>query len=105
SRLLETVLGADFFGMVPTQAQLKELVANALAQATDYQDALDRARIVGREQGSLIGVRVISGTISANQAGAAYAGLAETLIEALASRVEAELERQHGRMKAGQAAL
>ena len=50
----------------------------------DYQDALDRARIVGREQGFLIGVRVISGTLSARQAGAAYAGLAETLIEALA---------------------
>jgi glutamate-ammonia-ligase adenylyltransferase len=104
-RLLDAVLDPGFFGTVPTPAQLKELVANALAQATDYQDALDRARIVGREQGSLIGVRVISGTISANQAGAAYAGLAETLIEALASRVEAELERQHGRMKGGQAAV
>ena len=104
-RLLDAVLDPGFFGAVPTPAQLKELVADALAQATDYQDALDRARIVGREQGFLIGVRVISGTLSASQAGAAYAGLAETLIKALASRVEAELQRQHGRMKGGQAAV
>jgi glutamate-ammonia-ligase adenylyltransferase len=104
-RLLDAVLDPGFFGAVPTPAQLKELVADALAQATDYQDALDRARIVGREQGFLIGVRVISGTLSASQAGVAYAGLAETLIEALASRVEAELQRQHGRMKGGQAAV
>ena len=104
-RLLDAVLDPGFFGAVPTPAQLKELVADALAQATDYQDALDRARIVGREQGFLIGVRVISGTLSASQAGAAYAGLAETLIKALACRVEAELQRQHGRMKGGQAAV
>jgi len=104
-RLLDAVLDPGFFGAVPTPAKLKELVVKALAQASDYQGALDRARIVGREQGFLIGVRVISGTVSASQTGAAYATLAETLIETLASRVEAELERQHGRMPGGKAAV
>ena len=104
-RLLDAVLDPGFFGAVPTPAKRKELVERSLAQATDYQDALDRARIVGREQGFLIGVRVISGTVSASQAGAAYGTLAETLIETLAGRVEAELERQHGRMPGGQAAV
>ena len=104
-RLLDAVLDPGFFGAVPTPAKLKELVQRSLAQATDYQDALDRARIVGREQGFLIGVRVISGTVSASQAGAAYATHAETLIETLAGRVEAELERQHGRVPGGQAAV
>ena len=78
-RLLDAVLDPGFFGAVPTAAKLKELVGAALAEARDYQEALDRARIVGREQAFLIGVRVISGTLSARQAGAAYAGLAETL--------------------------
>jgi len=104
-RLLDAVLDPGFFGTVPAPAKLKELVTNALAQATDYQDALDRARIVGREQGFLIGVRVISGTLSARQAGAAYTGLAETLIEATAARVEEELVRQYGRLPGGQAAV
>jgi [glutamine synthetase] adenylyltransferase / [glutamine synthetase]-adenylyl-L-tyrosine phosphorylase len=104
-RLLDAVLDPGFFGAVPTPAKLKELVAAALAEASDYQDALDRARIVGREQGFLIGVRVISGTISARQAGAAYAAHAETLIEVLAERVEAELVQTHGRMPGGQAAV
>ncbi len=104
-RLLDAVLDPGFFGTVPSPAKLKELIANALAQATDYQDALDRARIIGREQGFLIGVRVISGTLSARQAGAAYTGLAETLIEATAARVEEELVRQHGRLPGGQAAI
>jgi glutamate-ammonia-ligase adenylyltransferase len=104
-RLLDAVLDPGFFGAVPTPAKLKELVGAALAEAGDYQEALDRARIVGREQAFLIGVRVISGTISARQAGAAYAGLAETLIEAIAGRVEAELVRTHGSMPGGQAAV
>jgi glutamate-ammonia-ligase adenylyltransferase len=104
-RLLDAVLDPGFFGAVATPAKLKELVGAALAEASDYQDALDRARIIGREQGFLIGVRVISGTLSARQAGAAYAGLAETLIEALAARVEDEVVRTHGRMPGGQAAV
>ncbi|MGH6736567.1 MAG: bifunctional [glutamine synthetase] adenylyltransferase/[glutamine synthetase]-adenylyl-L-tyrosine phosphorylase [Methyloceanibacter sp.] len=104
-RLLDAVLDPGFFGAVPSAAKLKELVGNAIAQAGDYQDALDRARIVGREQGFLIGVRVISGTISARQAGAAYAALAETLIEALSDRVGAELARQHGHLPGGETAV
>ncbi len=104
-RLLDAVLDPGFFGVVPTQAKLKELVGAALAEAPDYQEALDRARIVGREQAFLIGVRVISGTLSARQAGAAYAGLAETLIEALVERVGDEVVRIHGPMPGGQAAV
>jgi [glutamine synthetase] adenylyltransferase / [glutamine synthetase]-adenylyl-L-tyrosine phosphorylase len=104
-RLLDAVLDPGFFGAVPTAAKLRELVGAALAEAPDYQEALDRARIVGREQAFLIGVRVISGTLSARQAGAAYAGLAETLIEALTDRVEAELARIYGPMPGGQAAV
>jgi glutamate-ammonia-ligase adenylyltransferase len=104
-RLLDAVLDPGFFGAVPTPAKLKELVGDVLSEAADYQDALDRARIVGREQAFLIGVRVVSGTISARQAGAAYADLAQTLIEMLAERVEAELVRGYGRMPGGEAAV
>jgi glutamate-ammonia-ligase adenylyltransferase len=104
-RLLDAVLDPGFFGAVPAPAKLKELIGAALAEASDYQEALDRARIVGREQAFLIGVRVISGTLSARQAGAAYADLAETLIEALTARVEEELIRTHGRLPGGKAAV
>ncbi len=104
-RLLDAVLDPGFFGTIPTPSKLRELVGVALAEARDYQEALDRARIVGREQAFLIGVRVISGTISARAAGAAYADLAETLIEALALRVEEEQVRSHGRMPGGEAAI
>ena len=104
-QLLDAVLDPGFFGAIPTPAKLKELVSGAIGQARDYQEALDLARIVGREQAFLIGVRVLSGTISARQAGAAYAALADTLIETLFTRVQAELTRQHGRVPGGEAAV
>jgi glutamate-ammonia-ligase adenylyltransferase len=104
-RLLDAVLDPGFFGDVPTKEQLSAVVGSSLARATDYQDALDRARIVGREQSFLIGVRVISGTISAEQAGEAYAVLADTLIQALSDRVGEELVSQYGRLPGGMAAV
>ncbi|ODS03947.1 hypothetical protein AUC71_06920 [Methyloceanibacter marginalis] len=48
---------------------------------------------------------MISGTISARQAGAAYAALAETLIEALCGSVSEELVDQYGRMPGGAVAV
>jgi glutamate-ammonia-ligase adenylyltransferase len=104
-RLLDAVLDPGFFGVVPSSAELRELVENALSLAVDYQDALDRARIVGREQSFLIGVQVLSGTITAQQVGAAYTALAETLIQALSVRVADELSTQHGHMPEGAAAV
>jgi glutamate-ammonia-ligase adenylyltransferase len=104
SRLLDVVLDPGFFEAVPAPAKIKALIDSSLGEANDYSEALDRARIVGREQAFLIGVRVLSGTITAEQAGSAYANLASALIEALLPRVEAELVRQHGRIQGGRAA-
>jgi [glutamine synthetase] adenylyltransferase / [glutamine synthetase]-adenylyl-L-tyrosine phosphorylase len=104
-RLLDAVLDPGFFGAIPTAAVFRELVQTALRQGNDYADILDRARIVGREQAFLIGVRVLSGTISAEQAGGIYAVLAETLVAALLAEVENELRRQHGQVPGGRAAV
>jgi len=105
SGLLDVVLDPGFFEAVPAASKINALIEKSLEEASDYSEALDRARIVGREQAFLIGVRVLSGTITAEQAGAAYATLACSLIEALLPRVEAELVRQHGRIDGSRAAV
>ena len=105
-RLLDAVLDPGFFGAVPTPAQAEGTGGRALAEAVDYQDALDRARIVGREQGFLIGVRVISGHASRRgRQGAAYADLAETLIEALAEECGGRARRPIWADAGGKAAV
>ena len=104
-RVLDAVLDPGFFGSLPDAKALARLVAAEIAAVPDQQEALDRARVIGSEQSFLIGVRVLSGTIEAGQAGGAYAELAEQLICALQARVEADMARTHGRVPGGAAAV
>ncbi|WP_333795413.1 bifunctional [glutamine synthetase] adenylyltransferase/[glutamine synthetase]-adenylyl-L-tyrosine phosphorylase [Hyphomicrobium sp.] len=104
-RLLDAVIDPQTFAALPSAKELGDAIAAELSLASDPQDVLDRARIVGSEQGFLIGVKVLSGAINADEAGEAYALLAETLIAALAEDVERELERAHGRIPGGGAVV
>ena len=105
ARVLDAVLDPGFFGALPSEPELRAMITQEFAVGADYQAYLDRSRVVGREQGFLIGVRVLSGTITADDAGGAYALLAEALIEALAGAVEIELEEAHGTIPGGAAAV
>ena len=105
SRVLDAVLDPGFFGDLPTEDQVDEMITAELAQAVDYQDSLDRARRIGQEQAFLIGVRILSGTVSADQAGAAYAILARSVIRTLHEAVSAELVSQHGQVRNGAAVV
>jgi [glutamine synthetase] adenylyltransferase / [glutamine synthetase]-adenylyl-L-tyrosine phosphorylase len=96
--VLDAVLDPGFFGSLPSHDDLARLIERELPPGMDFQEALDRARVIGSEQAFLIGVRVLSGTIGAGQAGGAYAELAEQLIGVLQARVEDDLARAHGRI-------
>ena len=104
-RLLDAVIDPKTFNALPSAAELDKIISTEVGMASDTQDALDRARVVGSEQAFLIGVRVLSGTINASQAGGAYAMLAERLISVLQGFVEMELTRTHGNVPGGGAVV
>ncbi|MGD9804638.1 MAG: bifunctional [glutamine synthetase] adenylyltransferase/[glutamine synthetase]-adenylyl-L-tyrosine phosphorylase [Hyphomicrobiaceae bacterium] len=104
-RVLDAVLDPGFFGSLPDDEALRRIVEASIGDGPDLQEALDRARVIGSEQAFLIGVRVLSGTISAANAGGAYAELAGHLIRALSGRVETELTRAHGDVAGGAAVV
>jgi [glutamine synthetase] adenylyltransferase / [glutamine synthetase]-adenylyl-L-tyrosine phosphorylase len=104
-RLLDAVLDPGTLDALPTAEDLDRLILDAISGEHDMQYVLDRARVVGREQQFLIGVRVLSGAIKANQAGEAYALLAKRLIVHLKAATERELERTNGRVPGGAAAV
>ena len=55
-----------------------------------YEDRLNRARITGQEQNFSVGVQLLSGQITPQQAGEAYSLVAEALIETLLDVVQAQ---------------
>lgn len=104
-RLLDAVIDPRTFGAMPEASALDAALRYEFERARDIEDTLDRARVIGGEQAFLIGVRVLSGTINASQAGGAYALLAERLIAGLQGEVEEDLARVHGRVAGGAAAV
>lgn len=104
-RLLDAVIDPRTFSTLPSAAELDKVISTEVGMAADVQEALDRARVVGSEQAFLIGVRVLSGSINASQAGGAYALLAERLVGVLQGFVELELHRQHGHVPGGGAVV
>jgi [glutamine synthetase] adenylyltransferase / [glutamine synthetase]-adenylyl-L-tyrosine phosphorylase len=104
-RVLDAVLDPGFFGSLAGRGQLEAMIATELEEVPDLEGALDAARLLASEQQFLIGVRVLTGTISAAQAGGAYALLAECLIAAMQARVEREMVRAHGHVPGGATAV
>jgi glutamate-ammonia-ligase adenylyltransferase len=66
-----------------------------------YEAALDAARRFTKEETFRIGVQVIQGISDAEQAGPAYAAVAETVIAGLQDMVEREMACAHGRVPGG----
>ncbi|MBD8893467.1 bifunctional [glutamine synthetase] adenylyltransferase/[glutamine synthetase]-adenylyl-L-tyrosine phosphorylase [Roseibium litorale] len=103
--VLDSVLDPAFFGAMPSAAEFRTGLDRTLAQARFYEEALDRARIFAQEQQFLIGLRLISDTLSADRVGHALARLAEVVVERLLPWVEAHVAESHGRVEGGQYAL
>jgi [glutamine synthetase] adenylyltransferase / [glutamine synthetase]-adenylyl-L-tyrosine phosphorylase len=103
--VMDAVIDPSFFGALPQQAELSAGLASSLRQASSHEDFLDRVRIFAQEHMFLIGTRVLSGTVSAEQAGEAFARLAELLIRALDSAVEENFVRLHGGVRGQETAI
>jgi len=103
--LLDGLLDPAFFGAPPGEAILTERLNSLLAVAATEEEALDCARRFGREQMVLIGVRILSGVLSASQAGESYATLADVLIRALHRVVETHFSAVYGQVKNAETAV
>jgi glutamate-ammonia-ligase adenylyltransferase len=91
---LDALLDPAFFA--PLRPEDVRIIEEAAAEADGFEPAMDAVRRVHREQAFRIGVLVMSGLASAEEAGAAFADLADACIRALAPASLAEIERQAG---------
>jgi glutamate-ammonia-ligase adenylyltransferase len=104
-QVMDALIDPAFFGALPDAGKLADEFARSSGEARSYEDFLDRARSFGQEHMFLIGARILSRTVSAEQAGAAYARLADVLIGAVHRAVEQSFAHAHGRLPEQQSAV
>jgi glutamate-ammonia-ligase adenylyltransferase len=103
--LIDPLIDPSFFGALPDETRLTVELKRTVGETRTYEDFLDAVRLFGQEQMFLIGARIISGSVSAQQAGEVFARLAEVLVRALDARVQEDFAATHGRMRGEQTAI
>jgi glutamate-ammonia-ligase adenylyltransferase len=99
--VFDGMLDPGLMAELPTRDYLSFRLNSFLGSARYYEERLDRLRIFAAEQRFLIGVRLLTGAISGEQAGRALTHLADLLIEAALKAVSDEIEATHGRYPGG----
>ncbi|HUZ32599.1 MAG TPA: bifunctional [glutamine synthetase] adenylyltransferase/[glutamine synthetase]-adenylyl-L-tyrosine phosphorylase [Xanthobacteraceae bacterium] len=103
--VIDPLIDPSFFGALPDAKRLRAELAGLLADTPGYEAMLDAIRLFGQENMFLIGARILSGSLSAEQAGDVFAGLADVLVGALHTRVEADFAAAHGHLRGQETAI
>jgi glutamate-ammonia-ligase adenylyltransferase len=104
-QLIDGLIDPRFFGAMPDQRELSGRLTATLKDADSYEEFLDRLRMFGQESLFLIGTRILSGTVSARQAGTAFADVAEGIVHTVHGLVTDRFASQHGRIKGQETAV
>jgi [glutamine synthetase] adenylyltransferase / [glutamine synthetase]-adenylyl-L-tyrosine phosphorylase len=104
-QIMDGLIDPRFFGAMPDRRELSERLAATLKDANSYEEFLDRLRLFGRESLFLIGTRILSGTVSAQQAGIAFADVAEGIVHTVHGLVSGQFANQYGRIKEQETAI
>jgi glutamate-ammonia-ligase adenylyltransferase len=104
-QIMDGLIDPRFFGAMPDKTELSARLAATLEDAGSYEEFLDRLRLFGRESLFLIGTRILSGTVSAQQAGVAFADVAEGIVHTVHGLVSEQFAAQYGRIKGQETAI
>src|SRR5665811_1313103 len=98
-QVMDALVDPSFFGTLPDEAELGRQLNAALAQSRYDEDLLERIRMFGLEYMFLIGVRIVSGTVTARAAGEAFARLADAVIRAVHRAAAGNFAVTYGHMR------
>jgi len=104
-QIMDGLIDPRFFGAMPDRRELSARLAATLQDAHSYEEFLDRLRLFGRESLFLIGTRILSGTVSAQQASIAFADVAEGIVHTVHGLVSDQFADQYGRIEGQQTAI
>jgi glutamate-ammonia-ligase adenylyltransferase len=104
-QIMDGLIDPRFFGAMPDRRELSARLAATLTDAYSYEEFLDRLRLFGQESLFLIGTRILSGTVTAQQASVAFADVAEGIVDTVHGLVTDQFAAQHGRIKSQETAI
>jgi [glutamine synthetase] adenylyltransferase / [glutamine synthetase]-adenylyl-L-tyrosine phosphorylase len=104
-QIMDGLIDPRFFGAMPDQRELSARLAATLDDAHSYEEFLDRLRLFGRESLFLIGTRILSGTVSAQQASIAFADVAEGIVHTVHVLASEQFATQYGRIAGQETAI
>lgn len=104
-QMLDGLIDPRFFGAMPDRSELSARLAATLVDTNSYEEFLDRLRLFGQESLFLIGARILSGTVSAQHAGGAFADVAEGIVHTVHGLVTDQFAAQYGRIRGQETAL
>ncbi len=105
AHVMDGLIDPAFADDVRRRSVLLAKIESFFADARDYQDVIDRARIIGQEQMFLIAAGLLAGSMDATRAGQQFTTLAEALLGRLFVAVRKEFEKRHGTIAGAQVAL
>jgi glutamate-ammonia-ligase adenylyltransferase len=103
--VIDPLVDPSFFGSLPDEARLESELARVVDETRGYEPALDAIRLFGQERMFLIGARILSGSVSSEQAGEQFSRLADVLLRAVHRLVEADFTKAHGRIAGATSAI
>jgi glutamate-ammonia-ligase adenylyltransferase len=104
-QVMDALVDPSFFGALPDDEELTRRLDAALAQSRYAEDLLERIRMFGLEYMFLIGVRILSGTVTARQAGEAFARLADAVIRAVHRAIAENFAGAYGHLRGEETAV
>jgi glutamate-ammonia-ligase adenylyltransferase len=102
---LDALMDAEFLTSLPERQALDEALGAQMAKAEDFESRLDAARRFAKEQVFRVGVQIIRGRVKAEDAGPAFANIAESVLAELLVAAEADLARTAGHVTDGRFAV
>ncbi len=103
--VFDAVIGGPFFAPWPGPEALATDLGVQLAASRDYEHSLETLRRWKKEWHFRIGVHLLRGLISASEAAAHYADLADTVVRGVLPLVQSDMDRRHGKIPGGQVAV
>lgn len=99
--LLDVLIDVDFLRHQPTLGELGESLAPLMKGAKTFEDKLDVARRWTKDQQFRVGLQLLRGEVDGEQAGYAFADVAEAAIVALDAAVMEATVAAHGAVPGG----